>query len=449
MTELREALDALAREREPLGDRAAAPEELWGRGVRRKRARTAVTALVAVLVLAVGAGVGSWLPGALPRGIAPAASHGELRVPRTVATPSPWASGTAEAGPPGRLAVVWSAPRHTSWSHVEEAPFGISAATGGYRFLDLPHLAGLDQLALSPDGRYLAYWTTGTVGGSPLPPAATVTRMRVVTGVAVYDTTTGRVVRDAVSSRHGIDPQGLQWVGDNALVLSYGFRVTRSASDRIHTFAWHPGDGDPRQLRGDPLPFFGTATDARGGLVVPSGGGVQQYADLTAVEARQGRRIALPPKHYAQVTLRGDRVVAVQDGSAPSTVDGRSWLVAGTVGTDGRAHLAPVHRALVTRLLGWERSGRLVVQGVGRSAQQWPLLELDPGSLTLHRVGSIRPGSSWSTQPVFATGVVARGTAARPGPSHVTDPRLAVGLGVGAALLLVAGGLVRRRRARG
>ena len=61
--------------------------------------------------------------------------------------------------------------------------------TGEYRILDRPHVDsdGVDD-ALAPDGRQIAYWTTGDTQGSPYTEAGSP-----IVGVAVCDTSTGDV----------------------------------------------------------------------------------------------------------------------------------------------------------------------------------------------------------------------------------------------------------------
>lgn len=440
MADLRDALQTLASGHEPTHDEAS-PEELWGRGVRRQRLRLAVTGMVALLVLAAGAGLGSWLPGALQPDVVPAAPPGQPRIPRSIGQPGDSVPGTNDAGPLGQLAVLWSTDRDG-----RPALFGISATTGQYRFLDVPRLAGAEQVALSPDGRRVAYWTSGIVPGKAIPGDPDGLRWKTVTGVAVYDTVTGRTVRHEVGSEHGLMPNGLWWADDDQLVLSYGFWVNRHESHEIHSFTWSGNTEEPAQLRGDPVPFYAMAPDADGGVVFGEGASWHQYDDLAAIEAHTGRQLILPRKSYWQVTVKGDRVVTIQTGPSPGVGDSRYyWLQSGTVGHDGRVD--DLHRVGGTKayeLVGWEDSGRLLFQG-GRKGS---LLELDPGTSTVRRLGTIETSHSFYSRPAFATEVVALGTANRHVPQ--VDRGLGAGLGGGVALLLViAGAFFWWRRARG
>lgn len=448
MADLRDALQTLAREHEPAPDEVS-PEELWSRGVRRQRLRAAAAGLVALLVLAAGVGLGSWLPGALQPEVVPAAPPGQPRVPRSIGQPGASVPGTGEAGPLGQLAVLWSTNRNG-----RPALFGISATTGDYRFLDVPRLASPEQVALSPDGRRVAYWISGSVPGKAVPGDPTGLRWRTVVGIAVYDTVTGHTVRHEINSEHGLSVQGLWWADDDQLVVSYGFWLDRHSADHVHTFAWAGTATEPLQLRGDPVPFYAVAPDASGGAVFGGAGSWRQYDDLAAIEARSGRRLTLPRKSYAQVTVKGDRVVAIQDGPAPAHIDGGFyWLETGTVGTKGRvSDLHRVGRVRANQLIGWEDSGRLLLQGFDGRGRH--LLELDPATSVIRRLGTVDVARSFYGPPAFATEVAALGTADRPVPPREPERGLGSGLGAGlgggaSLVLLIAGAFVWWRRARG
>jgi hypothetical protein len=451
MTDLRDALQTLAREREPEHDQIS-PEELWGRGVRRHRLRVAVTGLVALLVLAAGAGLGNWLPGALQPDVVPAAPPGQPRIPRSIGQPGDSVPGTDSAGPLGRLAVLWGTNRDG-----RPALFGISARTGQYRFLDVPRLASPEQVALSPDGRRVAYWSSGSVPGHAVPGDPLSARWKTVVGVTVYDTVTGHTAGHVVGSRHGLMPHGLWWANDDQLVFSYGFWVNRRSANDIHTYTWSVDQEEaaqkPVRLRGDPVPFDSTTPDAEGGVVFGQGSNWRQYDDLAAIESRTGRHLDLPRASYAQVTVRSDRVVAIQDGPRPGAIDGRYWLETGTVDPDGRvAELRRVGDVRATQLIGWQDDGQLLGQGVDGHGRY--LLELDPATSAVRRLGTVDVARSFYGKPAFATEVVALGTADRPVPPSEPERGLGTGLGTGlgggaALLLLVAGALVWRRRARG
>ncbi|HEX3931544.1 MAG TPA: hypothetical protein VHW64_12630 [Nocardioides sp.] len=140
------------------------------------------------------------------RPVEPADTHGSAHPPDEFFDPSRWLP--AFAWPPGPLVALVPA-RHASLRHTTPGLVGVTAASGQYVFLDLPANAvttsGADELAppaLSPDGRHLAFWTTGRPSGTPNAHLVGAT----ITGVAVCDTTTGAVVSSPLQTVHGLDP---------------------------------------------------------------------------------------------------------------------------------------------------------------------------------------------------------------------------------------------------
>src|ERR1700712_2626240 len=133
MTTLHDRLTDLAQ------DAPAGPPvpQLWDRGMRYRRRRrlgTCVVLLAAVLALVSLTSL-SWVRAR--HDALPLRSPGAL--PDQLYAPSPWLPDTA-GHPLGRLAAVIRADRHT-WSGASDRELvGVSATSGEYRFLDLPHL---------------------------------------------------------------------------------------------------------------------------------------------------------------------------------------------------------------------------------------------------------------------------------------------------------------------
>src|SRR6478735_11395339 len=165
---------------------------LWDRGrriARRRRIGTAAIAAAACLALLVVAGLG-WGSGR-PASVAPAGSQRTPAMPDKLYEPSGWL-GSFD-GAPGTLAAVFPTRReHLTAS--EPGIVGVSATTGRYGFIDLPDLADIADregaMALSADGRRLAYWITGETTQSPRAADGDP-----ITGFAVYDAVTGRTER--------------------------------------------------------------------------------------------------------------------------------------------------------------------------------------------------------------------------------------------------------------
>jgi hypothetical protein len=161
-TDLRDELARLADGTSPV----APPRDLWSRGVRRRRRTRVATALgtVAAVLAAVLISTVGW-DAVRTTEPAPTATDG-LAIPSRLETPSKFTATTGD-GPIGPLAAVAGAEQASSWlGGTTTGLVGVAAATGEYRFLELPDavdagddtLYGARQPALSPDGRSVAYW---------------------------------------------------------------------------------------------------------------------------------------------------------------------------------------------------------------------------------------------------------------------------------------------------
>ncbi|MGY0386318.1 hypothetical protein ACWZJV_05045 [Nocardioides sp. WG-D5] len=222
---LTDLLEDLAREA-PTG--GTPPGQLWRRGRRMARTRrvgTVAIAAVACLVL-IALGSVTWQQ----RAVEPPVTDTETKtyVPARIYRPSPYLPGTDDQGPPGVLIATIQAERK-GWADRGFGLVGVSATTGDYRFLDLPdaHPEYLGDAALSPDGRYVAYWITGSVP-DPLPERPKVPSSNAfsdvppIVGHAVYDTVTGKVERMMQSTQHGLDGRALVWFDPTHLGVEIG-----------------------------------------------------------------------------------------------------------------------------------------------------------------------------------------------------------------------------------
>ncbi|WP_143055201.1 hypothetical protein [Nocardioides luteus] len=222
---LTDLLEELAREA-PTG--GAPPGQLWRRGRRMARTRrvgtVAIAAVACVLLIALGSV--TWQQ----RAVEPPVADTETKtyVPARIYTPSPFLPGTDEQGPPGVLIATIEAERE-GWVDRGRGLVGVSATTGDYRFLDLPDANPeyLGDAALSPDGRHVAYWITGSVP-DPLPERPKVpsssafSELPPIVGYAVYDTVTGKVGRRVQSTQHGLGSQAFVWFDPGHLAVTYG-----------------------------------------------------------------------------------------------------------------------------------------------------------------------------------------------------------------------------------
>ncbi len=445
--DVRERLDRLAQQT-PAG---SPPPDLWQRGVRRRRRRLAGGVAAALLAVVAGSG----LAGTVARTVHPTpapADGGSLALPSRVVEPSSWTPGTDRLGPPGRLAVVIGAVRSDGlFGTQRNGLVGVSATTGAYRFLDLPGRLSPDgslldegaTVALSPDGRSVAYWRGDEVAR----------------GIAVYDTATGKVRTERLPSRLGVAPQTLAWVDEEALLLRYGVITQRDASSLASTLAparlWSASTGTSVELDvtasesimgvaptddgfstwdGDTL---GVWTAAKDPLYT------RRQVDVRTLERPEGR------SDLGEAMLAPDAgQVALVAGAGP---EGRSALHVGA--------LRPADRTAIVRALDLTRpSGRVQVQSlVGWQDDDHVLVDASVGSRSGVYAVDVRTGSmqrvvatppfTYAPGRLYAAALWSTPTADRPAPASVLDPRLvATGGGLLVLVLLVGGGVLARRR---
>lgn len=241
------------------------PADLWDRGVRRHRvAQVGRVVVAAVLVSLIGLGGWTWHS---TRPVEPAGTHGSTHLPDRFFLPSPWLRSFD--GPPGPLVAIGTATRKSLF-HSTRAVYGVTASEGTYGFLDLPAKVDPDPTesgpALSPDGRHVAYWTSGTITGRP--------NSEAVGGVAVYDAESGVTRFFRPSSDHGLTGDTLVWADDDTLVFDVGRWAgggDAGTSRNYVGYVWNTRDGQPRPLDdsiGSDLMGSGLSATATGGLVV-------------------------------------------------------------------------------------------------------------------------------------------------------------------------------------
>jgi hypothetical protein len=194
--------DLLQRELSRIANRAPTadvPGDTWQQG-RRSVQRTRIAAVAtAVAVVAVVAGLVSWLP---QGGSTPPVAEGALGVPETVRIP-----GYKELTPTSDLAVGTQAVALKSLDH---EPVVVDAEDGTYRALSLPGFQGRGGvLSLSPDGRRLAWgWSDGDDS------------IRDGIGIRVVDLATGEWDSyDLRDKRGGTFVRSLSWSPDGRWVV--------------------------------------------------------------------------------------------------------------------------------------------------------------------------------------------------------------------------------------
>jgi hypothetical protein len=443
MTTLHDRLAVLAADADAPAPVSAG--DLWSRGRRYHRLRAGgSTVIVVAAVLALVAVVGtSWMRASYD--VQPAGPRGTLGLPDRLWNPSPWLPGTDETGPLGPLSAVVGA-EHRSWTGSPTGGLVGVSSTGKYAFLDLPDLAttAQDNVALSPDGRYVGYWLTGDTTGTPNRFSTFVP----VVGFAVYDTTTGEVRRHEVPTEHGLSTTTLVWAGQ---VLWAGFAQW---SEGTQPDASHSASGPPRSLTWD------LATDEMQEMPqrTPSAYGATSWGDSLVVSAR--RTVSLVDEAGTSIDLgrldtrvqvtvaldpSGNRVAVLKDTDATGIESTRPkpLLVADT-GTHGVMTTTRVPGFLGNVVMGWRDEGHVVVLRYGADAGYYSVDVTTGASEKILEP----PRVNWEPGTLLAQDAWQAPTFEAPEPPNPIDPRIAWGGGIG---VVVAGGgllLLWRRRVR-
>lgn len=437
-TSLHDRLADLAADAPP----GSADPGLWDRGVRyhrRRRLGTAAIALVVVVGLVAIGALDWWRarPEPMPAGGTPA-------LPTRIWTPSPWLPGTGEAGPPGQLAAVQYAERK-GWTGTDPGVVGISAATGEYRFLDLPDAHVADGVALSPDGRRVAYWTTGQTRRSPNSAHGP------VTGVAVYDTATGEVARHEVPTDHGLSVEDLVWADPDRLVFSHlQWRAGDGGDDMLQSSAnedsgllvWKPGAGGAPVAIPKTLGWSIEQSTGQGQLLLTGEG--MRFLDLDRPELM--RTVVLPRDGYmrvAAVDVDGTRVAWPRGNRNPNTI------AYGEVVDGERVDFTDVPDSKRTfAVVAWlDQDHVAAIQRPSRSIGPGALMSVDVRTGEASEIVRF-PSDTYGNGTEVATGLLDTPSVDRPKPPRPLDPRV-----VTTGLVLVTGAgvlalLAWRRRVR-
>lgn len=400
---------------------------LWDRGRLLRRRQQIGTAVIVAAVVVLLAGLATVdQRRAAP---VPVPADGPVGLPDRAWAPSPWLPSAAR---PGRLVAITTTDRG-SWTGTRPGVVGISATSGDYAFLDLPDDWQRD-IELSPDGRDVAYWLTGpttdtanTMGGAP------------VTGVAVYETTTGEVTRHWIPTPHGLQPDFLSWADDSTLIYSAGQIIggdddsdmDRSSSRSGTVMTWSVG-GEPTAVPGHPDGF--TLTGAAHGRALLD----HRLVDLA--DPSRTRRVELPESapsvgglHFVALGPSGQLAMIAGNRNPNKVVAGPAGelrQVPDTQNTWGVVDWLD-DQTMVTfqRLGGWRATQSALVRR-----------DLDTGdSEILTRVRS--DGLFWR----FATDLLGAPTYHADAPPRPLDPRKAWG-GVAAIVVAGLGALVLWRR---
>ncbi|MCD4524478.1 hypothetical protein [Nocardioides sp. cx-173] len=420
---------------------------------RRRRVGTVATLVASAAALAAILGVTLSRSGGE---VEPAPADAPTGLPAELYEPSPWLPGTGDT-PLGVLAAILPAERKT-WTTTDTGLVGVSATTGAYRFLDLPDPVPheLHGAAISPDGRRVAYWTTGDTRLSPDSDSGP------VAGVAVYDSATGDVQRHQIETDHGVMPDGLIWSDRETLWLGYGQYVGGDADPEMDQstsmqgpwLTWRVGHDAPTPSA---LPPGSRIEDAIDDRVLLSG----RLAGYVVTDAAQSTRrvftigddLSVSPVldasgvHVAVVSGRSDEP-GVSGSNPNSVLVGR--LPSRGQGKVGRLTMREVPDSENTfDVVTWTDDRHVVlVQAADASSWHSPRLvvvDVRTGEKQVLTSSVERRANFLSDH--YATDLFDHPTITAPEPPHPWDPRVSTGLAAG---VLLAGALVLtiwRRRA--
>jgi hypothetical protein len=449
-TDLREAMRDLAADA-PTTLGAAPTADLWQHGVRRRRRQRAGQALVTVVVVALVGGLAALVR---PIDTAPPTPAdvpiSELHLPRSVQAPDPWAEGTDELGPPGRLAVLSMAPRNLTDGLWGTRPafgvFGVSAVDGSVRFLDLPgaespgggSTVGQGVLTLSPDGTRVGYAAVEGEGSDDRGPF--------VVGWNVYDTTSGETTELRVPGMErlrGMDTFEIRFTGDSRSLLTT-FSSTGSGGDRDNALvAWDVASGEPVEVEGTGFHWLPNPGSGPEGVVWSRGRQVFQR-DLGASSTTR-----LPvDEEVVEASYAPDGIALAYIGHRPTGRDDSApWRLYG-----GSSIVRAVERRIPLdlspgQILGWADELRVVV---GDFRQRVRVVDLEDGSVERIR---LQWSDDLAMSPVYAADLWANPLVDGVAPADASDARWwlrgTVWVGaLGGLVLLVAALVWWRRRAR-
>lgn len=434
---------------------AEVPADTWTRARRARRRDRGLALAAAAAVVALVAGLVSWLPARFEPPVAGSSAPGlpdhlyavpERMSARTGDDNEAWLRDEVTSDlTVGRAAAAWLTP--------DGLPVVVDALDGRYHLLDLPGFSGNNwvtsiglhpaTIALSPDGRLLAY-SWATFG----PDAAT---KPIPSGVRVLDLESGAIREIPLPGEEGTAVEALGWSADSRWLAWGGARLgswtkasmgqSQPIAGRIAPAATTGEEYVPRRVH----PFHAAVgVDVRGNVSLFGNGAVNTW---------DGRNQRVAPLDNVDVTTRQASVDAGGRVALP-THDGHTLFVLDSPGATVRQVDIgrPDGGASEVHALGWvDDELLLAANGGNASSVELRLFSVDDEQSRV--VGTLDGGVAPTLTVAIDLVTADRPTVERPEPDWPwSDERRAVMIGLGVvgvlALLYGARRIGRRRPLR-
>ena len=429
---------------------AEIPADTWERARRARRRDRGLALAAAATVVALVAGPVFWLPIRLEPPVAGSSAPGLpdhlYAVPERMSARGNDDDTWLREEVTSDVAVGRGA---AAWLTSEGLPVVVGATDGRYHLLDLPDFSGNNwlmvsglpgpALALSPDGRRLAY-SWATFG----PDAAT---KPIPSGVRVLDLESGAIREIPLPGEEGTAVEALGWSADSRWLAWGGARMgswttgsmgqSEPIAGRIAPGATTGEEYVPRRVH----PFAAVGVDVRGNVSLFGNGAVNTW---------DGRKQRVAPLDNVDVTTRQASVDAEGRVALPSQ-DGHTLFVLETAGlTVRRADIGRLDDAASeVHALGWVGNDLLMTTDDASGADAELRLSFVDGERS-RVVGTVDGGVAPTLTVAVDLVTADRPTVERPEPDWPwSDERRAVmiGLGViGVVTLLYGARRVGRRR---
>ncbi len=226
-------------------------DQLWVRGVRRRRVQLIGYAGAVLLVISGSIAGFQTLRAAHSRVDVATPAGAETHLPKRINDRLGAIDSLRDRAPGPISLAFWAIAQH--WIGESNILVGVSGLDGRYVELatDADTIEG-DLPAVSASGEWVAYWTKRAV---PQPPKDD---SRPVDGVTMVNLVTGKTQRWWADSPHGIQPETMMWAETSAapiLVMPYGVRdsfgshdTAYSSSHAVNMRTWVAGSAGPTTI---------------------------------------------------------------------------------------------------------------------------------------------------------------------------------------------------------